>query len=282
MIRRLSITTWVALALLGGISLLMAVVPLLPGYDPFTQDLGSSLLGPLEWRDDGRLNILGTDKLGRDLLSRTALAGWVSLAIGLTAVAISMVIGTVLGLVAGYFRGPLEGAIMGLADLQLSIPRVLLLIAVAAMFGATVTKLALLLGLTSWVVYGRVARAMALSLREREFVLAAITQGATPLWNMRRHLLPNVLPQVVIVGSFELGQIVLLEASLSYLGLGVQPPLPSWGLMIAEGQSYLELNPWLAVIPGMALFMLVAGVQFLTQSITAEGSEERELATGSR
>jgi peptide/nickel transport system permease protein len=171
---------------------------------------------------------------------------------------------------------------MGLADLQLSIPRVLLLIAVTALFGATVLKLALLLGLTSWVVYGRVARAMALSLREREFVLAATTQGASPLWNMRRHLLPNVLPQVVIVGSFDLGQIIILEASLSYLGLGVQPPLPSWGLMIAEGQSYLELNPWLALIPGIALFMLVAGVQFLTQSITAEGNEERELAARAR
>jgi peptide/nickel transport system permease protein len=123
---------------------------------------------------------------------------------------------------------------------------------------------------------------MALSLREREFVLSAITQGATPTWNIRKHLLPNVLPQMVIVGSFDLGQIIILEASLSYLGLGVQPPLPSWGLMIAEGQSYLELNPWLAVIPGMALFMLVAGVQFLTQSITAEGAEERELAARSR
>jgi peptide/nickel transport system permease protein len=282
MIRRLAFTTWVALALLGCVLLLMIVVPLLPFYDPYTQDLGSSLLPPLTRLDDGRLSIFGTDKLGRDLLSRTALAGWVSLFIGLSAVAVSMVIGAALGLVAGYYRGPIEGAIMGLADLQLSIPRVLLLIAVTALFGATVLKLALLLGLTSWVVYGRIARAMALSLREREFVLAATTQGATPLWNMRRHLLPNVLPQVVIVGSFDLGQIIILEASLSYLGLGVQPPLPSWGLMIAEGQSYLELNPWLALIPGIALFMLVAGVQFLTQSITAEGNEERELAARAR
>jgi peptide/nickel transport system permease protein len=282
MIRRLSFTTWVALALLGCVLLLMIVVPLLPLYDPYTQDLASSLLPPLSWLDDGHLSIFGTDKLGRDLLSRTALAGWVSLFIGLSAVAVSMVIGAALGLVAGYYRGPIEGAIMGLADLQLSIPRVLLLIAVTALFGATVLKLALLLGLTSWVVYGRVARAMALSLREREFVLAATTQGATPLWNMRKHLLPNVLPQVVIVGSFDLGQIIILEASLSYLGLGVQPPLPSWGLMIAEGQSYLELNPWLALIPGIALFMLVAGVQFLTQSITAEGNEERELAARAR
>src|SRR6185295_20345279 len=150
---------------------------------------------------------------------------------------------------AGFFRGWIENLIMGVADLQLSIPRVLLLIAIAAIVGAGVFNLAVLLGLTSWVVYGRVARAMALSLREREFVLSATTQGATPAWNIRKHLLPNVLPQVVIVGSFDLGQIIILEALLSYLGLGVQPPLPSWGLMISEGQSYLELNPWLSVIP---------------------------------
>ena len=119
---------------------------------------------------------------------------------------------------------------------------------------------------------------LSLSLREREFVLSAITQGATPAWNIRKHLLPNVLPQMVIVGSFELGQIIVLEAALSYLGLGIQPPLPSWGLMISEGQSYLEINPWLTVIPGLALFMLVAGVQFLTRSLTTEGEEERDIA----
>jgi peptide/nickel transport system permease protein len=198
--------------------------------------------------------------------------------IGLSAVAVSMVVGVVLGLVAGYFRGWTETIIMGLADLQLSIPRVLLLIAVTAILGSTVFNLTILLGLTSWVAYGRVARALSLSLREREFVLSAITQGATPAWNIRKHLLPNVLPQMVIVGSFELGQIIVLEAALSYLGLGIQPPLPSWGLMISEGQSYLEINPWLAVIPGLALFMLVAGVQFLTQSLTTEGEEERDIA----
>ena len=108
--------------------------------------------------------------------------------------------------------------------------------------GSTVFNLTLLLGLTSWVAYGRVARAMSLTLREREFVLSAITQGATPAWNIRKHMLPNVLPQMLIVGTYELGAIIVLEAALSYLGLGVQPPLPSWGLMISEGQSYLEIE----------------------------------------
>ncbi len=249
--------------------LLVAGVPLLPGYDPYSQDLDNSLLAPFETAD-GHFFIFGTDTLGRDLLSRLALAGQVSLFIGVCAVVASLVIGVFMGLLAGYFGGAVENAIMGLADLQLSIPRVLLLIAVTAVIGPSVSNLTLLLGLTSWVSYGRVARAMALSLREREFVLSAITQGASAAWNIRRHLLPNVLSQMMIVGSFELGQIIVLESALSYLGLGVQPPLPSWGMMISEGQSYLELDPWLTVLPGIGLFLLVAGVQFLSQHFTSE------------
>ena len=111
---------------------------------------------------------------------------------------------------------------------------------------------------------------MALTLREREFVLSAVTQGATPAWNIRKHMLPNVLPQMLIVGAYELGAIIVLEAALSYLGLGVQPPLPSWGLMISEGQNHLETDPWLCILPGIALFMLVAGVQFLSQALSPE------------
>lgn len=278
MMRHITFTTWLAIAMLVAVILLVTIIPWLPGYAPYTQDLASSLLPPFDELDNGQLSIFGTDKLGRDILSRMALAGRVSLFIGLSAVAVSMVIGVILGLVAGYFRGWTETIIMGFADLQLSVPRVLLLIAVTAILGSTVFNLTILLGLTSWVAYGRVARALSLSLREREFVLSAITQGATPAWNIRKHLLPNVLPQMVIVGSFELGQIIVLEASLSYLGLGIQPPLPSWGLMISEGQSYLQINPWLTVIPGLALFMLVAGVQFLTRSLTTEGEEERDIA----
>jgi peptide/nickel transport system permease protein len=275
--RRFGFTAWLACVLLAGVLGLIIIVPLLPIYAPYAQDLSAGLALPFDRLDDGTLSIFGTDNLGRDALSRIALAGRVSLLIGLISVGVSMTIGVLLGLVAGYFRGWIESAIMGLADLQLSIPRVLLLIAVTAIIGSNAVNLTILLGLTSWVSYGRIARAMALSLREREFVLSAITQGASPAWNIRKHLLPNVLPQMVIVGSFELGQIIVLEASLSYLGLGVQPPLPSWGLMISEGQSYLELDPWMSVLPGIALFMLVAGVQFLSRSLTSEGDEEHDI-----
>ena len=278
MIGKFTVSTTIALLLLFGILVLVVVVPFLPGYDPYTQDLASSLLPPGELSLEGRMYLLGSDTLGRDVLSRLALAGRISLFIGLSAVLLSLVIGVFLGLVAGFFRGWTENIIMGVADLQLSIPRVLLLIAVAAILGSSVFKLAILLGLTSWVVYGRVARAMALSLREREFVLSATTQGATAAWNIRKHLLPNVAPQMLIVGSYELGQIIVLEAALSYLGLGVQPPLPSWGLMVSEGQTYLELDPWLSVLPSIALFMLIAGVQILSQSFTAETDMSAEIA----
>jgi peptide/nickel transport system permease protein len=276
--RRLSLSTLVAILLLLGIFLLIALVPLLPGYDAYTQDLGGSLLAPGEAGMNGAIHLLGTDTLGRDLLSRLSLAGRVSLFIGVAAVLTSMVIGVALGLVAGFFRGWAETLIMGIADLQLSIPRVLLLIAVTAIIGPSVVNLALILGVTSWVSYGRIARAMALSLREREFVLSAVTQGATAAWNIRKHLLPNVMPQMLIVASYELGQIVVLESSLSYLGLGVQPPLPSWGLMVSDGQNYLELDPWLSILPSITLFMLVAGVQFLSQAFTAENDTSTEFA----
>lgn len=275
--RRWSFSLALAIALLLGVAALVLVTPLMPGYDPYGQDLGATTVAPFE-TVDGRFYPLGADPLGRDLLSRTALAGRVSLLIGLSAVLISLGTGVLLGLVAGYFRGWTETVIMGIADLQLSIPRVLLLIAVTAVLGSSVVTLTVLLGLTSWVAYGRVARAMALSLREREFVLSAITQGASAGWNIRKHLLPNVLPQMVIVASFELGQIIVLEASLSYLGLGIQPPLPSWGRMISDGQSYLQLNAWLVFVPGIAIFMLVAGVQFLSQSFTSESEIDLDLA----
>ena len=260
----------VAAALLTAMLVFVVLVPLLPGYAPYAQNLAASLLPVGTAAPGGHFYVLGTDTLGRDMLSRLALAGRVSILIAGGAVVLSLFAGVLLGLIAGYFRGAAEAAIMGLADLQLSIPRILLLIAVTAIIGPSEVKLCLLLGATSWVAYGRVARAMALSLRTREFVLSATTQGATALWNIRTHLLPNVMPQMLIVASYEFGQIVVMEASLSYLGLGVQPPLPSWGMMVSEGQNYLALAPSLSVLPSIALFVLVAGLQILSQAFTYE------------
>lgn len=210
---RMDFGTKIIVGLMGLMVAFMIIMPFTPFYDPYGQNLSGGLV-PIGGRSfDGRLYVLGSDTLGRDILSRLALAGQVSTLIGLGAVSISLTTGVFLGLVAGYFRGPVESIIMGIADLQLSIPRVLLLIAITAIVGPSVTNLALLLGVTSWVTYSRVARGMTLSLREREFVLSAQTQGATATWNIRKHLLPNVLPQMLIVGSYEFGQIVVMEAS---------------------------------------------------------------------
>lgn len=253
---------------------LVGVVPFLPGYAPYDQDIMLSLLPPLT-TDMGRFYLLGTDFLGRDLLSRLSLAGQISIMIAAGSVTISLAIGMVLGLVAGYFRGWVETVIMGIADVQLAIPKVLLLIAVTALFGANLWQLILIIGLSGWVIYGRVARAIALSLREREFVLAARTMGASTTWNIRRHLVPNVTSQMLIVGSYEMSQIILLEASLSYLGLGVQPPTPSWGMMIFEGQNDLVFAPWLSIFPGLALFMLVIVIQIFSQYFTSETQAPR-------
>lgn len=265
-----STSTRVAAAALAVVVLVSAVYPLLPVSDAYTQNLHLRTSPLLTVGPDGTLHLLGTDALGRDVLSRIALAGRISLLLAAGAVAVSMIIGVALGLAAGYSGGRLDNAIMSLADIQLAVPRIMVIIAVVAVVGPSLTNLAVTLGVTSWVGYARVVRAQTLSLREREFVHAARSLGATSARIMLRHILPNAFPAVVILSSFEFGQMVVLEASLSYLGLGIQPPLPAWGSMIYGGQAFLRTEPLLTILPGMAIFIVVAGVSFLTQAFTAE------------
>jgi len=242
----------------------VVLLPSLPGFDPFGQQLSNGMVRPfVQWAHP-----LGTDPLGRDLLSRLALAGRGSAIIAVVALSLNIAVGVVLGLVAGYYGGVLESVIMGLADLQLSIPIMMLLVMVVAVAGHSVPMLILLLGLAYWVGYGRVARVVALSLRERDFVLASRTFGASGFWVLRRHLFPQLVPQLLIMGSFDLGVMVIIESGLSYLGLGVQPPIPSWGGLIAEGQDFLSVDPWLSILPGLAIWLLVGGVQIMSQHLT--------------
>jgi peptide/nickel transport system permease protein len=245
----------------------IVVMPLLPVYDPFTQDLSQGFMAPFA---SGR-HLLGTDVLGRDVLSRLALAGRTSLLVAISALAISIAVGVGIGLVAGFFGGLAETAAMGVADLILAIPIMMLLVMVVAVVGPGAMTLAVVLGLTYWVRYSRIARATALSLRERDFVLAARTFGGSSAWIIRKHLLPQIVPQLAIMGSFDLGVLIILETGLSFLGLGVQPPTPSWGGMISAGQDFLQIDPWLCVLPGIAIWLLVSGVQILSQRFTSEG-----------
>lgn len=262
-LRRWSVSFTLAVIMLSIVVLLVVVVPFLPGFDTETQDLGANLRAPFQ----DPAHLLGTDALGRDLLSRLSVAIRVSLLVAFGAVIISAVVGTSVGLIAGYFRKRVDVVLMSVGDIQLSIPVVLLLIVLVATFGSSPLLLVVLLGLTNWVGYGRVVRSMVVSLREQEFVQAAKSAGASGFWVIRKHLLPNVISQVVILAAFEIGVVVTIESSLSFIGLGIQPPTPSLGLMINEGQRYLQTNPSLVVVPALAIFLVIGGIQFLSQNV---------------
>ncbi|QHC67936.1 ABC transporter permease subunit [Rathayibacter sp. VKM Ac-2759] len=251
----------VAVVMLAIVALVVVVVPFLPGFDPYSQDLAGSRAAA--FTDPAHL--LGTDALGRDTLSRLAVATRVSLLVAFGAVAISALVGLTIGLIAGWRRGRLDSVLMAVGDVQLAIPVVLLLIVLVAALGSSPLLLVTLLGLTNWVGYGRVTRSLAVSLRERDFVSAVTAAGGGGWWIVRKHLLPNVLPQVLILAAFEIGVVITIESSLSFLGLGIQPPTPSLGLMINEGQKYLQTDPALTLLPALMILFVIGGVQFVSQ-----------------
>jgi len=260
----------VAATMLGVVLAAVLLGPLLPGYDPLRQNLMDRNLDMLSVGRSGTFYLLGTDMLGRDLLSRLVQGGQLSVTIAIAATIFATLLGTALGIAAGYFGGVVDAVINGLCDLLLAVPRILFFIALFAVITPSVVNLVLVLSLTSWAIFARVTRAMTLSLREREFVQVARTLGAPASWTLRRHILPHVVGKVVILGSIELGNMIMLEAALSYLGLGVQPPNASWGLMINQAQAHIATNPKLVILPGIAIFLLVAGTNFISQAFTGE------------
>jgi peptide/nickel transport system permease protein len=265
---RLDAATVIPGLMLAATVALLAVVPFLPTFDVDAQDLSRAFLPPFE----DTAHLLGTDALGRDVLSRLSVAGQVSLLIAVAAVAINLVLGAILGLAAGFFGKWVDTVISAVGDLQLAVPIMLLLIVVVSIVGPGATTLIVILGVTYWVAYGRSARAIAMTLRDREFILSPITQGAQPLWILTRHLLPRVLPQLAILATFDIGVMITISSSLDYLGLGVPAPTPTWGGMIAEGQDYLQTDPWLVLLPSIAIFFVVGSIQFLSQRYTGEQS----------
>ncbi|WOF23514.1 ABC transporter permease [Microbacterium betulae] len=264
--RSLRPSALVGVVMLGSVVLLAAVPPLLPGFDPMGQDLRSALIPP--FADPARP--LGTDALGRDLLSRVSLASSVTLGITLAIVCMNAVIGSTVGILAGYVGGRIEALVSVVSNVTLAMPVVLLLIAICAVLRPSAGLTILVLGCTWWVGYARVTRNVAASLRRQDFVVAPLTQGADTVWVLARHIVPNIWPHTLIIAATDIATIVLIESSLEYLGLGVQPPVPSWGSMIFDGQKYLGTVPWLAILPGLAMFLAVAGAQFLSQQFTAE------------
>ncbi|MBO0984379.1 ABC transporter permease [Rathayibacter sp. SD072] len=253
--------------MVGSVVLFSLAYPLLPGYAPFAQDLAQVLAPP---GTSGAW--LGTDALGRDVASRLALAGRVTLGIVVLIVVVNSLAGMAIGTWSGYVGGRTDNVLMGLADIQLAMPVILVLIALAASLGPSVWLMIGVLAATYWVGYARVARSTAMALRDRDFVLAPRIQGAGGLWTVRRHIVPNVAVQMMILASSDIGAVMLLTSSFDFLGLGVQAPTPSWGLMISEGQNYVRQAPHLAIVPGVAIFLTVAGTNLLSQRFTAEGS----------
>lgn len=247
--------------LVGGMSLAALLAPWLAPYDPNAINVDAMLLTP-SWQ-----HLLGTDALGRDVFSRILYGGRVSLWVGFVAVGISSAIGLVLGLVAGYFGKLTDEFIMRGVDVMLCFPSFFLILAVIAFLEPNLTNIMVVIGLTSWMGVARLVRAETLSLRGRDFVLAARVAGAAPGRIMFRHILPNALAPVLVSATLGIAGAILVESSLSFLGLGVQPPDASWGNMLLDGKEVLEVAPWLSVFPGLAILFTVLGYNLLGESL---------------
>jgi peptide/nickel transport system permease protein len=246
----------------GGLGFVAALVvmavaaPWIAPHDPVRQSLRGRLQPPsLTTAADGKVHALGTDHLGRDVLSRTVFGARVSLTVGFAAVLVGGVMGAALGVLSGFHRGWIDTVVMTVADAQLAFPFILLAIGIIAVLGPSFPTLIVVIGLSGWVAYARILRAQVLVLRSREFVEAIHGLGGSVARVVIRHILPNVLSSLVVVATLELARAIVLEATLGFLGLGIQPPTPSWGGMIHEGREYLDSAWWISTAPGVVLML---------------------------
>jgi peptide/nickel transport system permease protein len=258
---------WIGGGIMIVIALAALVAPILTPHDPTFQDLGRRLLPPV-WDARGSwANPLGTDQLGRDYLARLIYGGRISLLIGFTTVVISGVIGTALGIAAGYWGGRVDLVINFVLTIRLTLPVVLVALVVVALVGNSLTVLMLVIGLLLWDRFAIVTRSATLQIANLEFITAARAIGSSTLRILFREILPNITGPLIVVASVELAHAILLEAALSFLGLGVQPPLFTWGLMIAEAKSQLFFRPWLIAVPGAALVALIFAINLVGDAI---------------
>ena len=253
--RRMPVLVLLGAGFVAALLLVAAAAPLLAPQDPVRQSLRGRLHPPTWSGTDGRAHVLGTDHLGRDVLSRVIYGSRVSLVIGFAAVVVGGVIGSAAGLAAGFSRGRLDGIIMTLADAQLAFPFILLAIGIIAVLGPSFPTLVVVIGLSGWVSYARILRSQVLVVRSREFVESIHALGGSLARIVLRHVLPNVLSSIVVIATLELARAIVLEATLSFLGLGIQPPTPSWGGMVQEGREYLDSAWWISTFPGLLLMV---------------------------
>lgn len=251
------------LAFLLLICLLALLSPWLAPYPAGQQDAERVQLAPFSTSNSGTYHLLGTDALGRDLLARMMYGGRVSLLVGLTVVSVAALIGVPLGLLSGFFGKKIDTLIMRLVDIQLAVPFILLAIAIMAVLGNGLWNVILVLGVSSWVGYARIVRGAVLSLREQAFVEAARCVGLSNGRLILRHLLPNVWTPVIVLATQGVGGAILAESSLTFLGLGISPLIPTWGAMVADGRNYLTTAWWISAFPGALLTMTVLAIYFL-------------------
>jgi len=261
--RRLSFRAVFGLTVLlciGGAALL---APQIAPWDPARQMLLKRLRPPM-WEARGlREHPLGTDHLGRDILSRILYGGRISLGVGLSAVTLSCLLGVTLGLLAGFHGGRTDAFIMRVVDVFLAIPYILLAMGVVFALGPSLLNVILVMAMTRWVQFARIVRADVLSIREREFVSGARARGNRSTRLLLRHVLPNALTPIIVVATLELAFMIIYESALSFLGLGVQPPTPTWGWMLSDGRNYVATAWWLATFPGLAIMLTVLAVNLL-------------------
>ena len=264
-LRRLWRLKWsvAAAALMLGIVASAVCAPLIAPHDPLAVNIRHRLAPPA-WMEGGTpQHLLGTDQIGRDLLSRVIYGGRVSLVVGVAAVLISASLGVLLGLSGGYFGGRADWTIMTLVNIMLTFPFVLLALAVIAVLGPSLVNMIIVLGVADWPLYARVIRAETLSLREREFVTAGRALGMGHLRIMFRQILPNLMSVIVVIATLQVARVIILESFLSFLGLGIQPPTPAWGNMLGEGRVYLLNSWWIAAFPGLAIFVTTLAINLM-------------------
>jgi peptide/nickel transport system permease protein len=254
------------LAVIGGILVLLVFVlsifaPWIAPYSPSKIDIKNILIGP------SLSHPFGTDDLGRDVLSRMLWGGRISLEVGFVAVGIATLIGIILGSIAGYYGGWTDSVIMRAVDIMLSIPTIFLVLAVIAILEPSIINIMIVIGLTSWMEPARLIRAEFISLKEREFVIASRAIGATDGRIIMKHVLPNGLSPILVSATMGVGGAVLIESGLSFLGLGVQPPTPSWGSLLSSGKDNIEIAWWLSAFPGLAILITVLGYNLLGEGI---------------
>ncbi len=243
-----------------GVSMAAIFADSIAPHDPYDQEVVNRLTPPMWAAKGSAKHVLGTDPVGRDVLSRLIHGGRISLATGVAAVLIAAVIGVILGLIGGYYGGKIDSAINGSVNVMMAFPFMLLALTAVAVMGPSFRNLVIVLGVTGWPIYTRVVRAETYHLKALDFTVAARAMGFSNARIVARHILPNLINTIIVTSSLEVARMIIQESFLSFLGLGVQPPTPSWGGMLGEGRTYMLTHPWLATFPGLAIFVTTLGI----------------------